>query len=829
MSRLLISTITSPSPQTLHRIARYCGVYVFLLGVTGLVLNLPAFNSILPGLSPIEVTTTICLALSGASLWLLDRHRQRIVDVLMLMVLVISGVTLTEYVTLSNFGVDQLVQSGAVAFAGRMALSTALGFMLIAVSFLIIRWQALFNVSQLLDVIVATFGLLAFIVHINGSPDQIFPGIAIHTATGLFVLSIGKLHARPEQGFMRIFLDVGPGGILARWLLPAAIFLPIVLGLLIEYGRQRNAYNALFAYDLLIVVSITLFSLLIIMNTNAIRHYDAARQKAEEALLRRNQAYRTLSSCNQSLVRATEENSLLHDICRNITHIGDYVVAWFCFDEGEDHFYTASMSINEAAGRDSHSLDPTCVGQITRQALKTEDVQTLLIRDDIAPECKVEAALFGYASVVALPVRHNDTVYGVLHVYSYAEDGFNDDETSLLQELSDDLGYGIYTLRLHVARQAAEAHVRYQANLLENVSDAVIATDMDFHIVSWNKAAETIYGWAEKEVIGLMVSSLLETTFQGETRDGAIETLRRQGFWNGEVIQKCRNGEPVHILSSITYIQNTSGEAVGVVAVNRDVTEYLAMREQLLEAELERMAVEKERELIKLREEFIATVSHDFRTPLSVIVTTTDLLERYEERINRHKRIEHLQNIRDQAHYMTELLDDVLLLSKAHANRLEFNPETIRLVTFCQDLFDRVQTQASNQHRFVFEIQGELDSALMDKHILQRIFTNILSNAIKYSPQGGEIRFVVRREGDRVKFHISDEGMGIPKDEQKHVFEPFHRARNARDFQGTGLGMAIIHENIALHRGEISLESDEGKGTHITVDLPYHTERGNPI
>ena len=114
----------------------------------------------------------------------------------------------------------------------------------------------------------------------------------------------------------------------------------------------------------------------------------------------------------------------------------------------------------------------------------------------------------------------------------------------------------------------------------------------------------------------------------------------------------------------------------------------------------------------------------------------------------------------------------------------------------------------------------------MDMHSLQRVLMNLLSNAIKYSPYGGEVRFEVRRDGDRVQFLVSDEGIGIPEKDQTHIFEPFNRASNTRDIQGTGLGMAIVYESVMQQGGEITLESAEGQGTRATVYLPYRFRSG---
>src|SRR5690606_1445222 len=150
-----------------------------------------------------------------------------------------------------------------------------------------------------------------------------------------------------------------------------------------------------------------------------------------------------------------------------------------------------------------------------------------------------------------------------------------------------------------------------------------------------------------------------------------------------------------------------------------------------------------------------ATVSHDFRTPLAVIHTSSELLRRYAEKLDLVGRSNHLTRMHDQARYMTDLVNHVLNFRKARMGGTEYQPDTLDLLKFCRELYEQIQVQATPKHRFLFSSEGELDAALMDTHILQRILMNLLSNAIKYSPDGGEVRFDITREGDDVVFRVA--------------------------------------------------------------------------
>ena len=253
----------------------------------------------------------------------------------------------------------------------------------------------------------------------------------------------------------------------------------------------------------------------------------------------------------------------------------------------------------------------------------------------------------------------------------------------------------------------------------------------------------------------------------------------------------------------------------------RDVSERKQLEEEVFAAKLREKEMEKERELLKLKENFITTVSHDFRTPLSVIMSSNDILERYHERLTTQRRMEQLHTIREQVSYMNELLDDVLVLGKTRADKIDFNPHLFDIEAACQSVFEQVQPPDDDKHSFVFERRGNLDDVTLDEKLMRRILFNLLSNAIKYSPDGGEIRFDLVRDGDEVVFQIQDHGIGIPEKDQARMYEPFHRAANSQDVMGTGLGLAIVYETVQVHGGTISFVSNEGKGTTFTVRLPY--------
>jgi len=267
-------------------------------------------------------------------------------------------------------------------------------------------------------------------------------------------------------------------------------------------------------------------------------------------------------------------------------------------------------------------------------------------------------------------------------------------------------------------------------------------------------------------------------------------------------------------------MRDEAGHVLVIEGIVRDITDRKRLEEETRKADLLRIELEKEKELNQLKEQFISVVSHEFRTPLTVIMTSGELVEQYYDRLPTEKRLGHLRQIQNQVHILIALLDDVLDFSKAQAGKLEFSPKTLDVGAFCTEIFESIQTGDAGAHQFIFVNQSKHDEADLDTRLVHHILINLLSNAIKYSPLGGEVRFELSSEENHLVFQISDEGIGIPADDLLHLFEPFHRAKNATKIQGTGLGMSIVKSNVEAHGGTISVESQEGKGTIFTVRLP---------
>ncbi|MBZ0294620.1 MAG: PAS domain-containing sensor histidine kinase [Anaerolineae bacterium] len=513
-----------------------------------------------------------------------------------------------------------------------------------------------------------------------------------------------------------------------------------------------------------------------------------------------------------------------------------------------------------------------------------------------------------------------------------------------------DLGDVPHTVTMFIditEQQKMEEQLQYQAMLLTNVSDAVISTDTNFNIRSWNPAAEAIYGWSAEEAIGKSVTGLVAGEYPGTTREEVLKHFESDGMWQGEAIHRRKDGSTIYLLTSTSYVADSDGNRIGVVSVNRDITKRkqmeLALRESeqrfqrvadsapvilwmsdpdcnvtfisqgwydftgqseatgfgwgwldalhpddrertktmfrdfneqqvsfqieyrvrrqldasygwviatgtprytdggkfqgyigsvidvterkraqqdLQKAEQQRIRLEKEKEVLQLKERFLSVVSHEFRTPLAVITSSAELIYRYYDRLTRERQLEHVQEILSQAQFMVSLMEDVLTVNKARAGRLEFNPVRLNLIDFCQTTLERIQAVDQGKHHFHFLYENESLPVMMDEKLLQHILVNLLSNAVKYSPEGSEIRLEVKQQHGNIVLRLSDQGIGIPSESLSKLYDPFYRANNTGTIGGTGLGMTIVKESVDLHGGTITCESEPGIGTTFTVTLP---------
>jgi PAS domain S-box-containing protein len=246
-----------------------------------------------------------------------------------------------------------------------------------------------------------------------------------------------------------------------------------------------------------------------------------------------------------------------------------------------------------------------------------------------------------------------------------------------------------------------------------------------------------------------------------------------------------------------------------------------------VESELLR-TVAREKELSRLRSNFVSMVSHEFRTPLGIIQSSAEILQDYHDQLEAAERADHLQSIRNNTHRMAQIMEEVLLIGSLEAGKMEFKPVALDPRVFARSLVEEVLS--ATQRRCPVELSlSEMPAEIhVDERLLRYIFTNLLTNAIKYSHVGRVVHFEVRRTKREIVSAVRDEGIGIPEADREWLFTAFHRAQNVGDRPGTGLGLVIVKRCVDLHGGKIKVESKLDEGTSVIVRLPILSPQSRP-
>ncbi|MGD1852386.1 MAG: ATP-binding protein [Cyanophyceae cyanobacterium] len=368
-------------------------------------------------------------------------------------------------------------------------------------------------------------------------------------------------------------------------------------------------------------------------------------------------------------------------------------------------------------------------------------------------------------------------------------------------------------------RQLSEAESRARS-LVENALDGIFRSSPAGQYLSANPAMARIQGYGSPEELMEKVQDIATQVYADPNqRSRFLALITQQDQVVGFESQVRRaDGSTVWVEENTRAVRNTQGEIIAFEGTMTDTS----MRKQ---AESETLrALETERELNHLKSQFLSTASHEFRTPLTTILASTEALEHYGDRWTLEKRQRTLGRIQTAVSHMPRLLEEELTLEKDSSGPLEPTLKPVHLPHFCQELVDELLlTVPTGQSLELHCRPQEFDSSscvALDGSLLRHILVNLLSNAIKYSPGGTPVKFEVVYGDREAVFRVQDFGIGIPPEDCDRLFESFHRASNVGNLPGTGLGLTIVQRSVTLHRGTINVESTVGEGTTFTVMLP---------
>lgn len=563
------------------------------------------------------------------------------------------------------------------------------------------------------------------------------------------------------------------------------------------------------------------------------------RKVADLALANSHRALQMLSRASIAVNRIEDETALLAEVCRVAVELGGYRMAWVGYAQddparsvvamahaGHEAGYLAHVRItwheDDAAGQGP-------AGRAIRSGQPQQTGDISLIAEHIY---WLDAALErGYRSIVCLPLRDELRSFGVLCLYAGEVQTFADDEVRLLQELADNLAFGIVSLRARLERRRSQeaareaaTKLREQAAMLDLAQDAIIVRDMQHRVLYWNRSAEGLYQWTAEEAQG---RSVLELMKRPAAFTSAMAHLLAHGEWVGELEQRAKDGTPLMIEGHWTLVRDEAGQPTSVLAINTDIRKRKAAEQEILQlnSSLEERVQTRTAQLEfanKQLEAFSYSVSHDLRTPLSAIDGFSDLLDKNLAKMagvpmaerSRH----YLARIRAGVSQMGELID--AMLSLAQVARASLRQEPVDLSAMAQILLhgylEREPGRVVDLH-----IEPGL-TAQGDPRLLQQVLGNLLGNAWKFSARRERAEIWFGRQsggaGDGAYF-VRDNGAGFDMTYAEKLFGAFQRLHTTSEFAGTGIGLATAQRIISRHGGRIWALSapDQGATFYFTL------------
>jgi PAS domain S-box-containing protein len=431
-------------------------------------------------------------------------------------------------------------------------------------------------------------------------------------------------------------------------------------------------------------------------------------------------------------------------------------------------------------------------------------------------------------SYVGAPIRTRGRIIGFLNLDSIWPGFYTSIHAERLQTFADQAAIAVENAGLYeeVQRHTAELEARvaqrtaelqkakvHVETILDHSVDGIILIDPDGTIQQANRAFGPMFGFSGA-VEGKSLHEFVEPSERAHC-EAALRTVTHQRQPRRVELTCVRaDGALFDADAALALLSGIQDDDLRMICSLRDISQH-----KHLESEL-REALAKEKELNELKTSFTSIVSHEFRTPLSVILSSTDLLTKYADRMNEHRRQEKLANIARQVRRLITLMDDVLTITRSETTGFEFKPTNLDLVALSEEILDEVSIGKPGEITLDFTYHGNCEHVFGDEFLYSHILRNLATNAIKYSKSGGTVYISLSCSTAAVTLRVEDQGIGIPEDDQSRLFNPFRRASNVGQIQGTGIGLTIVKRAVDAWHGTIEFESGEGRGTTFILTLP---------
>ena len=414
----------------------------------------------------------------------------------------------------------------------------------------------------------------------------------------------------------------------------------------------------------------------------------------------------------------------------------------------------------------------------------------------------------GLISAAFIPIMSKNRVMGFITVGSKRIHQFSQREINLVEGFSSQLAMALENAQLYEEINRGRAYIE---NLVENAADAIVSTDKESRIFTWNRGAEITFGYTKEEALGKNISMLLPEGRFREAEEIREKVLHSGALRNLEFRGRRKDGSIIEVALAVSPIEDQHGKVLGVVGLAKDITEKKRYEQRL-------------QELDKMKSDFVSNVSHELRTPLTAIKGSVDnMLDGLTGPVN-EKQLRYLARVKSNVDRLARLINDTLDLSKIESGKTELRPAQLALDTLAREIVENLRPLASEK-RISLEVlsPGGGVKAWADRDKVTQVLMNLIGNALKFTPPQGRVTVAVRQNGDQwVEVSVSDTGPGIPLEEAGKIFDKFYQITHGakQKTKGTGLGLAISKALIEMHGGKIWVESEVGKGSAFSFTLP---------
>ena len=775
------------------RISQTLGLIVVGIGMCGFAgwaFGIDAFKRIHPAWVTMKANTALCLMLAGSAVALLrDEHcgglRRRLAQGCAGVIGIIGLLTLCENLFGWDLQIDQALFTESLAeagrsFPGRMGPASALIFMLLGTAILLLdvtprrrAWPA--QICATAAAMVTFLIFLGYFYNVEIAPWMApYISIALHTVIAFLLLSAALLFARPERGFVAIFLADNTGGTVARRMLPTALLAPALLGWLFVLAREAGYYGKGAGVALLAVTVTVIFTVLVWWTARALERADVKRRNAEERL--RN-SERELSDFFDNAAVG------LHWVGPDgtVLRVNDTELAMLGYTREE---YVGHH-----------------IAEFHVSAPVIGDILTRLTAGETLADYPAQ-----------LRCKDGSVRDAVIHSSVYWEEGkfihtrcFTRDVTEL--------------------KRIESARARLAA-IVASSEDAIVSKDLDGVVTSWNAGAEHLFGYSAEEMIGQPITRIIPAERQAE--EGSILGRLRRGehIAHFETLRVTKDRRFIAVSLTVSPLRDSTGTIIGASKIARDITER-----KKIEAEL-RTARDAAEDANRAKDEFLAALSHELRTPLTPVLMLAGEMEQSAQ-LPEAVRYDFAM-IRKNIELEARIIDDLLDLTRITRGKLALQFETVDVHALIEHALAILRSDSGAKDLGITLDLAAADHHVSGDAVrLQQVFWNVIKNAIKFTPQGGRIAIRSWNEGGHLRVATTDTGMGITPEEMPRIFTAFAQGREAAAarFGGLGLGLSISALLVRDHRGRIWAESagrDQGATFHLELPLAAAPEPEQP-